>query len=471
MKIDISNPYPLILAYLLYIGHQNLSAKNIIPHPEEPNCYLDSIKIIVNKKKQKSQLEFEDYFGNKLTLQKGENVLFAPLIIKDVDWRHQTKFIFDKPIALMQFIQNDQGYWCIKAGNDNLDKEFNFDVHYRQEISPILTSGWARLKFVNANYMQDVQKRKNDIDKYFSVKGDYLNSYASKYGLSRSFITKWQTIIKYEKLSSMLFVGSNYQKWPKLYLTELNKIIYEFNDDYLYLSDYREGCIQLLHLKAFLMLGKDVTLSQYYELAERSYTGKTKEYILLTLLLQSQDKYSDIKTTNFEYGKLVKKYLGSCQVKEFCEYLSKSKLPNKINTYNYQLLNIDRKQVDFSEITKQATINYIDFWASWCVPCRAEMPDSKKLSEEYTAKGINFIYISIDENSAAWERAMNQIGLPKKNSFLLPYFKKSQLYKKYNISTIPRYLLIDKQGNLISDDAPRPSDPKIREKLNNLLKK
>ena len=128
------------------------------------------------------------------------------------------------------------------------------------------------------------------------------------------------------------------------------------------------------------------------------------------------------------------------------------------------------KVVDFKEITSKNKITYVDFWASWCAPCRAEMPDSKKLRDEYASKGVNFVYISTDENAADWDKANKKIGLPDDLSFLLPNSVESKLVKQFKVNAIPRYMLINKNGKVIDADALRPSDKEIRGVLNELLK-
>ncbi len=136
-----------------------------------------------------------------------------------------------------------------------------------------------------------------------------------------------------------------------------------------------------------------------------------------------------------------------------------------------ELLSQDEKKYSFTNIASQNKLTYIDYWASWCGPCRAEMPHSKRLEEKYAGKGINFIYISTDQDLTAWKIATNQIGLSESKSYLLLEGDNSTLSKKYKISSIPRYMIMDSKGQFINQDAPRPSDPKIRQIFDDLLKK
>ena len=135
-----------------------------------------------------------------------------------------------------------------------------------------------------------------------------------------------------------------------------------------------------------------------------------------------------------------------------------------------ELINSKSAKVTFEGIAKNK-LTYLDFWASWCLPCRAEMPSSVKLSEEYQSKGINFIYISIDKNPVAWEKAVKQMGLKNENSYLLPGGEKSTIAKHFGISFIPRYMIMDSKGRIINQDAPRPSSSNIREVFEDLLKR
>jgi thiol-disulfide isomerase/thioredoxin len=123
------------------------------------------------------------------------------------------------------------------------------------------------------------------------------------------------------------------------------------------------------------------------------------------------------------------------------------------------------------EILKQhkGKVIYLDFWASWCAPCRQEIPDSKKLIASYQAKGLQVITISMDENKVAWQKALKAEDLSLSANYLLSKDFGSELAKKYKIKSIPRYMIIDKNGKFINTNAPRPSDPKLKELLKELL--
>ncbi len=114
---------------------------------------------------------------------------------------------------------------------------------------------------------------------------------------------------------------------------------------------------------------------------------------------------------------------------------------------------------------------YIDVWATWCGPCLREIPALKEFEKEYENKNVQVVSISIDEpkDYEKWKAMINtkQLGgiqLMADNNW------KSQFVVDYAILGIPRFILVDPQGNIVSADAPRPSDPKLRETMDGLLK-
>lgn len=89
----------------------------------------------------------------------------------------------------------------------------------------------------------------------------------------------------------------------------------------------------------------------------------------------------------------------------------------------------------------------IDFWASWCGPCRQAIPKVKELYEKYKGKDFDIVSVSIDDSKKAWAKAMEEEGMPWQQ-LLSP--DKNATMKNFLFSGIPTIYLIDKQGKIVS---------------------
>ncbi len=115
-------------------------------------------------------------------------------------------------------------------------------------------------------------------------------------------------------------------------------------------------------------------------------------------------------------------------------------------------------------------IIYMDFWASWCGPCKREMPFSLKMQEHFKGKDVVFVYMSSDRNPEAWKKAIEALKITGEH-YLLNNKVYSERNKVVKVRYIPRYMMYDKNGNLVTDNAPRPSSPKSTQMIEELLKK
>lgn len=129
------------------------------------------------------------------------------------------------------------------------------------------------------------------------------------------------------------------------------------------------------------------------------------------------------------------------------------------------------EKTSFEEFRKtfKGQVIYVDFWASWCAPCRIALPESKRLHEEFKDKDIVFIYLALNDELKEWRKACEQEQL-RTNSFRITNPKSSAFIDNMKLNSIPRYMLYDKSGKLFHADAPSPGGPAIRNLLNNLLK-
>lgn len=112
---------------------------------------------------------------------------------------------------------------------------------------------------------------------------------------------------------------------------------------------------------------------------------------------------------------------------------------------------------------------YIDTWATWCGPCKAEIPALQKLEEEFHDKNIQFISISTDQSLQNWIDFLKKQpmgGLQAHNT----QNAESSISALYKVNSIPRFILIDQKGQIVTANAPRPSSgEEIRALLNRIL--
>ncbi|WP_196893225.1 TlpA family protein disulfide reductase [Aureivirga marina] len=115
---------------------------------------------------------------------------------------------------------------------------------------------------------------------------------------------------------------------------------------------------------------------------------------------------------------------------------------------------------------------YIDVWATWCGPCKKEIPALKELEKEFHNKNIEFVSISVDkkQNHEKWKNMVKDKELSGVQLFADNDFK-SKFIQEYGINAIPRFILIDPSGNIVDSNAPRPSSGKrIKDLINGLEK-
>ena len=111
---------------------------------------------------------------------------------------------------------------------------------------------------------------------------------------------------------------------------------------------------------------------------------------------------------------------------------------------------------------------YIDCWATWCGPCKAEMPNSKVLMKQMAGKEVTFVYICIDSPEKLWKSNLSELQLEGQHYFLSD--KQSNDFKKlFNVNGVPFYFLIDKNGLFVESGTHlRPG--MVTNKIEGLLK-
>lgn len=126
------------------------------------------------------------------------------------------------------------------------------------------------------------------------------------------------------------------------------------------------------------------------------------------------------------------------------------------------------KQVSLSDFRGKVVV--VDVWATWCGPCKAELPHLKKLEEEMKGKDVVFVGVSLDKEKDLdkWKKFIQDENLPGVQLFAGGW---SKIAEDYKITGIPRFMVFDREGNVVEAKAPRPSSPNLKALIEEELKK
>lgn len=176
--------------------------------------------------------------------------------------------------------------------------------------------------------------------------------------------------------------------------------------------------------------------------------------------------YEGLLDLESKYGKYLVTDLQKNRFKNML--IAKANKTKGQKAFDFRFDNIEGKPIALSDLKNK--IIYVDVWATWCGPCKKEIPFLKKLEEEYKNKDIVFLSISIDaqKDHEKWKGFVAKEQL--KGIQLFAGEKKDDIMKPYNIKGIPRFMLFGKDGNIIDTDAPRPSSDEIKILLDSILK-
>jgi thiol-disulfide isomerase/thioredoxin len=264
-------------------------------------------------------------------------------------------------------------------------------------------------------------------------------------------------------INSKANISEEYIKYLKLCTDK----VYRISSDTLF-SQYTSLGLSYLKFK-----NRNVQKSKYYidtlytSIKEaKSFLGKEK---YLYRILKNYIDSSKNHTAWF-----IEDFLKNCNdidyINDIQARVNNKKILSSIS-FKDPIASVNAKIYSFDVLLKKqlGKLVYIDFWASWCAPCREEMKHSRSLQSKLVNKNISFLYISIDENTESWKRALTEEQHQIENTFLLLDFQKSAVKKEFKIGAIPRYILFDKNGKMILEKAPRPSDPKLISQLEKYL--
>ena len=255
------------------------------------------------------------------------------------------------------------------------------------------------------------------------------------------------------------------QDWPEFYNTIISDDKFTTDDVLLFPQGAR--MIGIYASFGYMTSGKKYDPVDYQSTCLGYLkTDRLKgEYLLRNVFagLKSYDQYLSLMD---RYGK----YLVTPSLKARAEAIGTAlydTAPGSIAA-DFTYPDVNGKEVSLSDFKGKVVL--VDVWATWCGPCRGEIPHLKKLEQEMHGTDVVFLGVSVDEAKDK-QKWLDFIKKEELGGIQVHASGWSKIAQDYKIKGIPRFMVFDKQGRVVSVDAPRPSSPELKEMLEKELKK
>lgn len=490
--------YKCLPIYVIMLFVSCTSFGNSNRQTPEGIYYDSSITLIVkNNSNNKVQLSYINRFNEDEMLYGGigndtlriQNVHFIPLKIKYLEANIMHPLMpSDTLIINVDELQ--------KLSLKRLTKAIKeFDTGYIRFCNYKLSSEYAELKRIKNTIFPPVLNNGQasivkiipgkDTKKYIALKDQTLRLNEAEWKIMDSLYKLGKISEKYKNVYGALINAQCINNIILCYEATKNdsllKIIdkekiHLFNSVFL---DYDAGSYKqminnfiysVVENNRFVKYGKNGITIDYrhaFDNADKYFSYPLLSYVQFICIKNIKEQYTDEDFQKF-LTKYSQRYNNDTA---FIDYFKSHFITT--NSLNEQVYTTEMDSYLLSDVLQNKFRNnilYVDLWASWCRPCREVMPASLKLQKQFINSRIKFIYISIDENIVSWKNA-SKIDFLYSNpySFILANPKSSKFLKDIKLSSIPRYLLIDKEGNIINNNAPPPDSKELIILLNSLL--
>ena len=432
---------------------------------------MDSV-LLVNKTEKEIRFLYYDMFDDRISLFLKPLSTYkiytnGPVFLIQIN-RYQNFYVV-YPREKIYVALNAQDNAILTTKNNIVrDNELDFSRNRNEKTNmPFLKMNQYRAKYIKEDYFK--------VDSLYKKEYEDNLLFLSDYKLKRPISDKYEEIIRSYFLShlygvQLFFIGIEQRdrispQYKKYLLSLEDKII----TNPLYKNDSWFNKLQYTYLRYKFPEKNLGSSDSIYLIVKRNLTDADKLrlcfWIVKAALKKNQDANEWIvrdflsENTNADY-----KY-------EIEAMIADQKVLTDLNM-EVSIIDSQRKKINLDSVLNEfkGSIIYIDFWASWCIPCRKEMQPSKRLRIHYSKEKIKFVYVSIDKSITAWRKASEQEAIQNfQYNYWLPDFQNSKISKLLKLESIPRYILINKEGKIVNADAPRPSNPELEMILDKLI--
>lgn len=293
---------------------------------------------------------------------------------------------------------------------------------------------------------------------------DYIHKFQLSYKVDENYLKLVKTMICDYYMLRLILHAMSLEYTTLVSREDLNTEIIGFKEKIKNRIDYKKGIE--LHAQRLVFfynrflckkyIGQKEEFNAQWESANKNFVGQSKEFLKFILLKKYMFKHFD------NYDSYLSDFLKKTKDFDYKFFLTEM---YKTNTHQFGTKELNDIVID--TLDKSITISnllnkykgkniILDFWASWCIPCREEMIEYKNIEKDFEKLNIVTLFISIDENKKSWLSS-----IPKTQTTNYEHYKidkNTSIYNFFDLKSIPRYILIDENGKVKAFEAPRPSD-------------
>lgn len=356
---------------------------------------------------------------------------------------------------------------------NNFDESIKYEgVGMKADVANYMAKHMLKYGFTQSIYMEmndaldkEIPDYIAEIEKLTQRELDFLIEHGI--GLPQSFVEFWNAnyeYLKFEKMQSYptlheIALQQSYDigTVPQENFAIVKRVPAKFNDKFLHVGHYKNyaesyysqqlAAEEIKRDKSYFQTDKAM------ELARANMPKKTAEYVYAERINRGL-QHVPMERTEMLYETFSERYDNSIYADYLVERINRKKLlAPGAPAIDFAVMDADGRKVKISDL--KGKVVYIDFWASWCGPCKAEFPHTKKLKDHFRGKDVAFVYVSIDKNKDSWEKAIEKHELTGYHTREAE--EKSAVVKDYGVRGVPTYFLIDRDGNFAAENTPRPS--------------
>jgi len=304
---------------------------------------------------------------------------------------------------------------------------------------------------------------KSTVDEQYREKVDYINQYDRSDQISDRLKNIYLTGYKYETFTRKLAYPGSHAMYNDLEETSLPGDYYDFMEDIEFADEIGSmgiGYYYYMNTALRAMFARESGEDDFYDFVKTRLEPKAYyEFLALSLGRDFKKKIYDQFGPGCPFPELAQ------MVKD--EYSHLESMLEGNPAPGFTLDDVDGNPVSLDDL--KGKYIYIDFWATWCGPCKEEIPYLKDLEKEYTGRNILFVSISFDseKDHDKWRDFVHDNELTGIQLFA-DSASHEVLSSAFNIKLIPRFVLLDPEGRIVDANAPRPSDEKLVVLLENL---